>query len=206
MKILSAYKPELNLRQKNPLKRYSQVSDLVFLLRHGQIINNGGKKRYIGTTDARLDDTGILQAHYWQEVFSAIKIDAIYASSLSRCRHTARIIANEKSVVTDSALNEINMGDWDGRSFDRIKACDPVAFEKRGTAMDTFKPFGGESFLDVSSRVLPCFDKYSKKTGKKLFITHAGVIRVLLCSILKKSLKDLFEIKMAYGQLFVLEV
>ncbi|MCK5098036.1 MAG: histidine phosphatase family protein, partial [Desulfobacteraceae bacterium] len=62
---------------------------MIFLLRHGQI-QDSERKRYIGTTDVCLDNTGVLQAHYWKTVFSSINIDTIYSSSLKRCNHTAQ--------------------------------------------------------------------------------------------------------------------
>jgi alpha-ribazole phosphatase len=178
-------------------------------LRHGQIINTDKQKSFIGISDIRLDDSGINQAIYWKKAFSAFKLNAIYASSLSRCQETAMIISNriidkEKSYITDTDLNEINLGDWDGQSFDQIKSKYPKQFKQRGETLDIFRPPNGEGFADLALRVVPCFENIVKNSGNKLIITHAGVIRVILCHILKKPLKNLFEIKMDYGQVFVL--
>ena len=178
---------------------------MIFLLRHGQV-QGSDKKRFIGATDASLDYTGMLQALYWKKTFLSFNFEAIYSSSLQRCSHTAGLIANGKEIIAATALNEINMGSWDGKTFDQVKRQRPKEFEKRGQAMDTFKTRDGESFYDVSCRVLPFFENCVNTLKKKnLLITHAGVIRVILCHILKLKLKDLFQIKLSYGELFILQ-
>jgi len=188
---------------ENWLKTYSQDDSLIFLLRHGQICGSE-EKRFIGTTDVPLDDTGLLQARYWQTIFSDFPLDIIYSSRLQRCDHTARQIAGKRPIINTDALNEIHMGELDGKTFEEIKARYPEEFIKRGENLATYRPPGGESFQDLSNRVLPFF--YEILAGKKektLIVTHAGVIRVILCHILNLPLKDLFQIKPAYGELFI---
>ena len=200
---------------ENLLRKYSQDDAFVFLLRHGQTCGSE-TKRFIGITDVDLDPTGILQASYWKQAFGPINLDAVYSSLLNRCDDTAQLIANGKKVIKTSALNEINMGSWDGQTFDRIKKDQPEEFKKRGRYIDTFKAPGGESFYDVSLRAIPFFNLCTKDMGKGmgmglekdmgkkiLIVTHAGVIRVILCHILKLKLKELFQIKLSFGQLFV---
>jgi len=174
-------------------------------LRHGQICGSE-KKRFIGTTDVGLDPIGVLQATYWEQAFTPLNMDAIYSSLLNRCDHTARLIAKGKKIIKTSALNEINMGSWDGKTFDQIKTDQPKEFKKRGECMDTFKAPDAESFYDVSLRVIPFFNHCINGMGEKiLIVTHAGVIRVILCHILNLKLKELFHIKVSFGQLFVLK-
>ncbi len=189
---------------ENPLKKYSQHNSLIFLLRHGQI-EGSDKKRYIGQTDVPLDDTGILQANYWRDQFSSIKMDTVYSSSLKRCAGSAELIAKNQKIIVTPKINEINMGTWDGKTFDQIKTEQSVEFEKRGKSIDTFRPPNGESFFDVHCRVNSYFDKYiNNREERILIITHAGVIRIILCHILEMELKDLFKIKVFYGELFVI--
>jgi alpha-ribazole phosphatase len=176
----------------------------VFLLRHGRI-QGAGEKRFIGKTDTDLDDIGISQARYWHQALSPLDIDTIHTSSLSRCRHTARIIAGKRTVIPAPALNEIFLGQWDGMTFEEVKRQSPEGFKQRGEHLDTFRPPGGESFVDLQNRVLPFFNQCLQKPGTPLFVTHAGVIRVILCHVTGLAVKDLFQISMAYGQLVVLE-
>lgn len=158
----------------------------------------------MGATDTNLDDEGIRQARYWQEAFSGLPLDTIYSSCLQRCDKTARRIAGKKPVVNVPALNEIHMGDWDGKTFAEIKALYPEEFIKRGETLPFYRPPGGESFQNLSDRVLPFFDPLIRKKERMLIVTHAGVIRVILCHVLNLPLRDLFQIKPAYGELFIL--
>ncbi len=97
------------------------------------------------------------------------------------------------------------MGEWEGRSFEEIQKDHPREYDRRGRAMDRFRPRGGESFDDVFNRVFPFFMDLGIKTpGRTLVVTHAGVIRVLLSRIFGFYPEGLFKIRPEYGQLFVL--
>ncbi len=188
----------------NPLQKYWQTDGLVFLLRHGQIAGSG-TRRFIGISDVDLDATGRSQAEYWHQAFLPLKIDAILSSGLIRCRQTARMIAEDREIIFDPALNEINLGQWDGRTFDEIKHQDPDGFRQRGNHLDTFRPPNGESFHDVQCRAVPFFNQCLQQPGTRLFVTHAGVIRAILCHVMGLALKNLFQINVSYGQLFVIQ-
>ncbi len=69
-----------------------------------------------------------------------------------------------------------------------------MEFEARGKDICGFRPPGGESFLDLQERVFPVFNEYRKKDHAcQLMVTHAGVIRVLLCHIQGLPPEDLFK-------------
>ncbi len=203
MKIRRSYRPESNPLPENPFEEYAHEDSLIFLLRHGQIQGHE-EKRFIGATDVLLDDTGLSQAGYWQKAFSGFPLDTVYSSRLQRCDKTARRIAGNMPVINTQALNEIHMGEWDGKTFEEIKAYRPEEFIKRGEDLCSYRLLGGESFQDLSDRVLPFFNPLAQKKEKMLIVTHAGVIRVILCHVLNLPLKDLFQIKPAYGELFIL--
>ncbi len=188
---------------------YKNQGYLLFLLRHGQIRGHE-TKRFIGQTDVPLDSIGRNQALSWHKDFSSLNFNRVYSSSLERCKKTAQLICPHHDIHIDHRLNEINMGDWDGKSFMKIKKIRPEAFKKRGDNIYRFKPAKGESFQDLSSRVLPFFNKLESsrmkvknKSHLTLVVTHAGVIRVFLSHLLHLKPEELFTIKMNYGQLFV---
>lgn len=190
---------------ENPFEKLSHPDPLIFLLRHGRIKDHE-TKRFIGATDVELDPMGIDQALYWKKAFSSLNFEAVHSSSLQRCTRTAELIANDKKIITSPALNEIHMGKWDGCSFDQIKQQSAKEFEKRGKNLDTYKTPGGESFHDTSCRAVPYFkDCATTLKNNILFVTHAGVIRVILCHLLGIKLADLFQIKISYAQLFVIQ-
>jgi len=177
---------------------------LVFLLRHG-CIQKPREKRFIGTTNLALTPVGTDQAVYWEQAFADIPLDAILTSMLDRCIDTGQIIARHRPIESTPALNEIHLGEWENHSFDRVKKDTPEAFEQRGRHMDRFRPPGGESFQDLSDRVLPLFEKTASPPGRTLMVTHAGVIRVILCHILNQPLKALFQFPLDYGELIVIK-
>jgi hypothetical protein len=59
----------------------------------------------------------------------------------------------------------------------------------------------------VPHRIWPVFEAIAHRvSGHTLIITHAGVIRVLICRILDMPLANLFSIGQAHGALNIIEV
>lgn len=173
-------------------------------MRHGRI-RGYETKRFIGQTDVPLDDHGRNQAMSWQNPLSHFNVESVCSSGLKRCRETASLAIPESNIRIEPRLNEIDMGTWDGKPFAEIKEKMPTEFETRGKDICGFRPPGGESFLDLQKRVLPVFNEYKKKELPcLLMVTHAGVIRVLLCHIQGMPPEDLFKIRPEYGQVFVI--
>ena len=182
---------------------------VVYLLRHGVIETQAGGRRFIGWQDTMLNETGHGQARAWAEYFSGKGLEAIYSSDLSRCLETARIIGARCFLEPEafSALREIRLGQWEGRRFKTIQKLHPQAFQKRGDDIGNYRPPGGESFRDLQERVWPVFETIVRQVSNRiLIVTHAGVIRVLLCRILGMPLENLFRIGQAYGALNIVDV
>jgi len=82
-----------------------------------------------------------------------------------------------------------------------------LIFQKRGERIFTFRPPGGESFKDLYKRVSPFFETLKKKVkAPTLVITHSGVIRVIVCLTLGMDPGQLLNIKLKYGELFLLDL
>lgn len=182
---------------------------IIFLLRHGEIQSFKKEKRYIGWQDVALSDVGLAQAQKWADYFSVAALKNICCSDLTRCLETARIIGARCSLEPSafSELREIHLGQWDGQRFETIQSRDPTAFLERGDRIADFRPPGGESFRDLQKRVWPVFKKIVQHSlSPTLIVTHAGVIRVLLCRILGMPLENLFSIGQAHGALNIIDV
>ena len=110
----------------------------IYLVRHGKI-DIGGEKRYIGITDIPLDETGKRQAIELRKHFSDIVIDKAYTSPLKRCTETISIVLKGRNIEIEEIdeFKEINMGEWEYRTFAYIKEHFPEEFEKRGVALDS---------------------------------------------------------------------
>ena len=173
----------------------------VFLVRHGHI-EWDGQKRYVGQSDVPLSRKGRSQAERLGRWFTDIPLERVAASDLSRTRETAGIIASNRSMAVEgfSALREIRLGTWEGRTFEDVKARDPDGFRKRGEDFAHHRPPGGENFTDLQNRVMPVFERLAAETeGNLLIVAHAGVNRVILCRLMGIPLDNLFSIGQDYG-------
>lgn len=180
---------------------------MIYLMRHGEPANDG-VRRFIGSSDIPLNLNGKMQSMALKTVFSSVSLDAIYASDLSRCVETAKIIAGDAHppprFVSD--LREIRLGALEGLSMEEFKFRNPDLWKKRGRQISLFTPEGGESFCDLQNRTVPLFDAICKRHGGHiLIITHAGVIRCILCHILDISLENMFRIAPSYAGINLLE-
>jgi alpha-ribazole phosphatase len=153
----------------------------IYLVRHGRI-DIGKEKCYIGFTDLTLSKEGIVQAQKLKSFFSNVDIEKAYVSPLIRCIQTLDIILENRNVerILMKELMEINLGEWEGKSFSYIKRFFPEQFKDRGENIDTFVTPGGESFEQLKKRVIPAFEAIKENsTGNVLIVAHAGVNRVI---------------------------
>lgn len=184
------------------MKRY------IYLLRHGET-EYGKEKRYLGHTDCKLSKKGKNQAKYLSSIFAKneIVIDSIFSSDLARCKETISIVFPEREIVFLERLREINMGTWDGLTFEEIKNKYPEDYEFRGENISAFIPPNGESFSQCQRRAVS-FLKYiiNFTNGNVVICSHSGFIRALLCSLLDKDLTEMFEIKQSYGCINIITI
>lgn len=177
----------------------------IYLVRHGKI-EWQKDKAYIGQLDLPLSQEGINQAEKLRTSFETIPLDQAYTSPLSRCVNTLDILLGDRPIprLTVEALKEIDMGEWDGKTFSEIKNSYPGVYEQRGREIDVFIPPAGESFVDLKQRVIPAFAEIVKKNRSKsiLILAHAGVIRVILAELFGLSIKEVFKWTIPYAGIF----
>lgn len=179
----------------------------IYLSRHGKIQLENNQRRYIGQLDISLSEEGIQQAKSLRKILESVTLNGIFSSDLSRCRQTAQMIADGRPLATvvRSDLREIHMGKWEGRTFADILNQFPSEFKTRGADIGYYRVPDGESFADCQQRVMNAFhDLINSSTGDVLFVGHAGVNRLILCSILGMPLVNLFKIRQDYGCLNVI--
>ena len=88
----------------------------LYIARHGETDWNV-QHRLQGWTDRPLDETGRKQAIDLAESLKGVHIDAIYSSTLSRSRDTARTVAGKALTVKSlDGLRERNYGHFQGGS------------------------------------------------------------------------------------------
>lgn len=179
----------------------------VYLLRHGDS-RSDSIRRFIGRSESSLNDAGRAQATLWHHQLAHIPFSGIYCSALRRSIETAGIIAQSvhPPFMLLPGLNEIDLGRWDGLPISDVQRLFPQEYHLRGADLVGYRPPGGESFADLSARVVPAFENIIQHScGNLLIIGHAGVNRVILCHLLGVPLTNLFRLEQSYGCLNILE-
>lgn len=178
---------------------------LLYLLRHGEI-EWPEADGFIGRTDAPLSVQGRRQARAWNYKLRSLEFKGLWSSDLQRATETAAIVFAGRAVAVRSGreLRELDLGEWDGLSRRRVRERHPDLWHARGQDLAGFRPPGGESFSDLQERVLRFVQPIAAEAaGPVCLVTHAGVIRVLMCHGLQMPLSNLFRIRLDYGSLSV---
>ncbi|MFI1676814.1 histidine phosphatase family protein [Streptomyces sp. NPDC020607] len=159
----------------------------IILWRHGQTAWNL-ERRFQGSTDIQLTETGVAQAKRAARLLASLKPDAIVASDLKRAAATA----GELSAITglpvthEEALRETYAGAWQGLTHDEIIARfgDQYAAWKRGEAV---RRGGGELETEVADRAAPVVLRHAEKLpedGTLVVVSHGGTIRTTIGRLL----------------------
>lgn len=172
----------------------------IYLVRHCET-EHFPEKRCIGMTDIDLSENGIWQANRLNLYFRYKGLRTIFCSPALRAEKTSEFISGgEVPVTTLAELHEINMGDWDGMSFDEIKMKYPDEYRHRGLDFAAFSPPNGESFAACQERAAGVFqDILRNSSGAIAVVSHAGFNRALLCSLCGIDLQKLFTIPQPFG-------
>lgn len=155
----------------------------IFLIRHGQTDINL-KGRYQGLVDVDLNEAGILQAELTGKRISEYNIKYIYSSELKRAVQTSEIIkkyVNVNEVIIKHELREIEMGQWEDKTWKEIKEGNNEYFKNWSMHLRDLPYPGGESGKDVINRSFKIIDEIiHKNIDSAVIVSHGGVIKVLL--------------------------
>ena len=149
-----------------------------FLIRHASC-SGLGQKLWGRTPGVFLNEKGQLQAQRLAERFKNITLDAIYSSPLERALQTAEVLARamKLDVRKSEAANEINFGEWTGKSFEVLSSDNRWRHFNNHRSMTVIP--GGESFLEVQNRIVKEIEEIAAQHGKAsvAIVSHADVIR-----------------------------
>ena len=155
-----------------------------------------------------LGETGRAQAACVAERLTGERLAAVYASPLERARETAEPIAATvaTSVEIAAGLNEIDVGEWTGRSFAELES-DP-RWSAWNTQRDRGEAPGGERMQAVQQRAFRELETMqTRHPGERVAaVSHADVIKAAICRVLGLSLDryHAFEIEPASVSTLVL--
>jgi broad specificity phosphatase PhoE len=149
-----------------------------YLVRHGAC-DGLGRKLWGRTAGVCLNDEGKRQAQELGERFKDVALDAVYSSPLERAVETAEAIARvaRLEIKQLAAFNEIDFGEWTGKSFDQLSGDE--RWQRFNDQRSVANVPGGESFIEVQARVVMELDRLSLKytDARVAVVSHADVIK-----------------------------
>jgi len=150
---------------------------LILLIRHGQTAANRDAL-LVGRIDPPLTELGEAQAQRLGARLQGSNPSSILSSPLSRARQTAEAIAASTglTVKTEDRLIEMNYGEWDGMPIADV----PIDVWRQWRSDPDFKPPGGESLHDVSSRVGSLMGELLLSDDLAIVVSHVSPIKAAL--------------------------
>ena len=151
------------------------VGRLIFV-RHGE--SEGNRDRcFTHSTEVPLTDRGREQARAAaQEIRARFAPTRVIASPFARARETGEIIAAALALPIDiePAVRVQHLGRLMGQPYDSVLK-DPTFDPARRWE---WRPPGGESLMEVQSRVVPALDRLARRhAGHEIVVVaHAGVM------------------------------
>ncbi|HEY1387448.1 MAG TPA: histidine phosphatase family protein [Ktedonobacterales bacterium] len=178
------------------------------VVRHGETANNMAAQ-FTGQMDVPLSARGEQQALALTTSLANERFDALISSDLQRARATLAPLSEllEQPVQLDIALREISVGVWEGQSGAAVRALYPGAIE-RWEASDSYAPEGGETVAAFRERIIEAFERTRRDfpDGSVLWMTHGGVLGVLLCHVLGMDLQRRWQFRRDNTAIFEFDV
>ncbi|WP_425060756.1 Phosphoserine phosphatase 1 [Sporomusa carbonis] len=170
----------------------------LILVRHGETLWNLERK-YQGHSDIALTDKGLRQAKLVAERLNGEKVDAVYASDLSRALKTAECIAARHNLTVNVVpeLREIKFGEWEGLNYEQITERWPGLLGKLWSTPDEIQIPGGETFHQLKERAYTAIKKIvDTHPGQTVVVVaHGGTIGTILCAMLDIHLNHVWSIR-----------
>lgn len=147
----------------------------IVLVRHAQSAANAAGI-WQGQAESGLSETGYEQVRLLGKRLAGADFELVVSSDLERARETAAAVG--APVEVDPVWRELDLGGWEGRTFEEVAAAHPdlLGAIRRGEAI----AFGGtgETIGEFEERVVSAFDALAARVGEGdvVVVTHGGVI------------------------------
>lgn len=179
------------------------------LIRHGETDWNV-EGRYQGQSDIPLNERGRKQSYELIPLLTVRKPSMIYCSDQSRARETAEILSHELAVpiTRDPRLREIHLGSWEGMLFQEIQAKYSELLLLRKQDPHIVSAPGGETLIQVQSRVLAAIDDIRKiHPGESVaIISHALPLAIVQAWHQGRRIEEVWELIPPNGVPIELEI
>jgi alpha-ribazole phosphatase len=169
------------------------MSEILFI-RHAETDMAG---TFCGHSDPGLNERGHTQVCDLVDRLSVEDIGLVYTSDLLRAQITARAISKSLSVncTVRPALREINFGRWEGRTWNDIERQEKYYALRWVAEYPNLPAPGGEEIIEFEKRVLNEVEFLSTQavTRNIAVVTHAGILRTVLCALCGSSREDAWK-------------
>jgi len=182
----------------------------IVLCRHGETDFNVQKRLQGTRINHPINERGKKQAELIAEKLKGLKFNHVFASPLERCKETAEIIAknHDNKIEFRKELEEVDLGIFSGMNAIEIEEKYPGKWHERVDSKYGFAHYDGESYESVGGTRITDFlkeikEKYS--SGTILIVTHMGIARLIIGSLLGLSGDEKMEINMPNGCIYFID-
>jgi broad specificity phosphatase PhoE len=119
------------------------------------------------------------------------RVDRAWTSPALRAKQTAAALG--LVVTVEAALRDCAYGRWTGRRLGDVQTEEPDAVAAWITD-PAAAPHGGESVLEVLSRVARWLDERAGETGHSVAVTHPAVIRAAIIHAIRATPQSFWRI------------
>jgi probable phosphoglycerate mutase len=178
-----------------------------FLIRHASM--DGLGHRIVGREPGvHLNEQGRAEAEKLAARLAQIPCAAIYSSPMERAQDTARSIARVLGleVSTEAGLNEIDYGEWTGKTFDELDGL--PEWRRYNTRRQAAQISGGESMAQLVPRAGQTVERLRKShvSGVVILVSHADWIRAAAAHYASASLDSLQKFEVCPASISILRV
>lgn len=170
----------------------------IYVTRHGETDWNA-RSIFRGRADIELNATGQKQAELLADYLKDVEFNAIFCSPLKRALRTAQLITGLHhgiDIETTDDLIDLNYGDWQGVSKDKVKNKYPELYNQWEQEPAQAKIPGGESLGDVRERVSRFINIIVRTyEGNIMVVSHRVVVKILILTVLGLDLSHFLNIK-----------
>lgn len=170
----------------------------IYLVRHSHTSAPSGI--CYGRADVGVDSTFSAASAQVRQILSGVDYGRVYSSPLRRCRLMAKQLAH--TVVIDARLTELAFGRWELTSWESVY--------ERKDGQEWFAdythvaPPDGESYPMMRARVEDfvryLIDYLETDPRPVVIVTHSGVIRLFLRTLLGYTFDQSFDRQIAYAE------
>lgn len=170
----------------------------IYLVRHGRTRSNE-EGRFQGWEDHPLSPVGQEQALSLKKRAHDLTITALYTSDLVRTKETAQPLAEEKHLVPQAhtAFREISFGEWEGCRIADLRKTDQKRLQTLWLTPTQVTLSGAEDLQEAQVRGMKGLNevKDAMEDGTAIMVvSHGGMIRLLLCSILQSPIDCMWRL------------